>query len=225
MKIKINPKQDWIIWLMLALPFAVIAYFWNRFPEQVPMHWNVSGQVDRYDPKFPGLFFGPIFNIALYIVFLILPAIDPKGKNYARFAKVYQIIKVGTATFLTFIFMLVAAISLGVTINVMYAVIAPIILLFLIMGNFMGTIKPNYFVGIRLPWTLNNDEVWRLTHRLAGFVWVWASLLMLALIFVMPENIMVGLFWVYVVAITLIPSFYSFFIHKKITANIPEAEK
>ena len=217
MKLKENLKQDWAILLILLLPFAILAYFWNSYPEQIPMHWNFSGQVDRYDPKIPALFYIPALNIVLYFLFLFLPKLDPKGKNYTMFSRFYQIIKTGMASFMTFLFMVITAASLGIKINVMYAVIAPMILLFLIMGNFMGTIKPNYFVGIRLPWTLNNDEVWRLTHRLAGFIWVWASLFMLVMLLILPEPVMAVTFWIYLAAIVLIPSVYSFTVYKKIT--------
>jgi uncharacterized membrane protein len=219
MNLKENLKHDWVILLILALPFVIMAYFWNSYPAEIPMHWSFSGQVDRLDPKIPGLFYLPLLSIVLYIVFIFLPKLDPKGKNYELFAKFYQIIKVSMAAFMTFLFMVITATSLGIKINVMYADLAPIILLFLVMGNFMGTVKPNYFVGFRLPWTLNNEEVWRLTHRLAGFIWVWSSLLMMILLLVFPERVMAVLFWVYVGAIVLVPSVYSYLTYKKITAG------
>src|SRR5690606_19869238 len=79
-------KKDWLIWVVLLAPFAIIAYFWNQFPEQIPTHWNAKGEVDDYSGKYFGLFFSPLLNIGVYLLFKALPFIDPKKYNYQFFS-------------------------------------------------------------------------------------------------------------------------------------------
>ena len=219
MKIKELLKQDWAIYIFLLLPFIMILIFWEKYPPQIPMHWSFSGTIDRYESKMPGLFFIPGFNIFLYILFLVIPKIDPKWDNFKLFKKTYQIVKYSIILFMTFLFFVITATCFGYKFDTMYAVTIPIIIFIAIFGNIMGNIRQNYFVGIRLPWTLSNEQVWTITHRMAGHLWVWSSIIMIILIVMLPSNIIKYGFWVYIGTIVIVPGVYSYIVYKRINKN------
>jgi len=219
MKIKELLKQDWAIFVFLLLPFVMILLFWDKYPAQIPMHWSFSGKIDDYETKMPALFFLPGFNILLYVLFLVIPKIDPRWDNFKLFKKTYQIVKYSIILLMTFLFFVITAFSFGYRFDTMYAVIIPITIFIAIFGNVMGNIRQNYFVGIRLPWTLSNEQVWTITHRMAGHLWVWSSIVMIILIVILPASIIKYCFWVYFGCIVIVPCVYSYIIYKKITKN------
>lgn len=212
-------KRDWLAIIILAIPFIVISLFWDKYPNQIPMHWDFSGNIDKFESKFPGLFFIPVLNIVLYLMFLAIPKIDPKWKNYNLFKKGFQTIKLSLIMVFMFLFMVVTMVSFGMKLDVMYAVIMPITVLMAILGNVMGNLRQNYFIGIRLPWTLNNEQVWNITHRMASHLWVWSSIIMFVLIVHLPSLIIKYVFWIYIAEIVLIPSVYSYIVHQRIVKN------
>lgn len=215
-------KNDWLIIFVLIFPFIVIFYFWNELPEQIPIHWNYAGEIDNYVAKMPGIFILPAFAVVLYILFLAIPRIDPRWDSYKLFKGSYQTLKFSIVALMTLLFYVIIAASLGFDFDIMYFVIVPIVLLFTVVGNMLGKIRPNWFVGIRLPWTLSNDQVWQLTHRFAGKLWVWSSLCMMVLILILPTESIKIIFWIYFALITIIPVVYSYLIYKNLSKNKEE---
>jgi uncharacterized membrane protein len=206
-------KKDWIIWLILLIPFAVIAYYWNQFPEQIPSHWNMQGEVNDYSGKFAGLFLMPLVNIGLYILLLALPYIDPKKANYPLFKHQFYTLRVIIHSFLSGIFLTVIFSILNNTLSAPKIIPLAVVFLFLVLGNYLGTIRPNYFIGVRTPWTLANEDVWVKTHRFTGKLWVFTSFIMLIVISLMPMN---KLFMIAYIVILTVPSFiYSYLEFKK----------
>ena len=212
---KLNLAQGMYVLITLLLPFVLIAIFWNQLPEQVPTHWNAKGEIDDYMPKFPGIFILPIINIVLFLFLLVLPKIDPK-QNFQKFQKTYLFIILFMTSFFLILFLLTLMISLGYNLEMTQIVFFLVTIFMLILGNFMGKMRPNYFVGIRTPWTLENETVWAKTHRLGGFVWVAASFLMLVLLLFLPKAWIIYFFLVYVMLISLIPIIYSYILYTKI---------
>lgn len=217
-------KNDWLIIFVLIFPFIVIFYFWNALPEQIPIHWNYAGEIDNYVAKMPGIFILPAFAVVLYILFLAIPRIDPRWDSYKLFKGSYQTLKFSIVALMTLLFYVIIAASLGFDFDIMYFVIVPIVLLFTVVGNMLGKIRPNWFVGIRLPWTLSNDQVWQLTHRFAGKLWVWSSLCMMVLILILPTESIKIIFWIYFALITIIPVVYSYLIYNNLSKNKEETE-
>jgi uncharacterized membrane protein len=211
-------KNDWLIGLIILSPFVLIAMKWNLFPEQVPMHWNFHGEIDRYGSKITGLLLLPGINILLYVLFLVLPILDPQRKNYALFADKFKIIRMMIHLLMTCMTFIVCLVSLGYQLNVGMLVQIGVVCLMLVFGNFMGNIRQNYFIGIRTPWTLANEQVWTVTHRFAGKLWVAASLLMLPLCIFSKGNFDV-LFISYLAVIVIIPIVYSFIKFKQISSG------
>jgi len=210
-------KNDWLIIILILLGFVLGAYYYPSLPDRVPVHWNASGQIDGYGSKLFGAFGLPAINLGMYLMFLVLPNIDPKKKNYANFKSTYQFLKYLLIVFFLGIQVMTLLIATGVVVNKPIFIQIMISLLFILLGNVMGRIKHNYFVGIRTPWTLANEEVWRKTHRLAAPLWVIGGILNILLAFTGTLN---GIGFIIILAvISIVPIAYSYFAYRKIASN------
>lgn len=206
-------KREWVIWILILSPIVFVLMYWADFPEKVPMHWNMNNEVDRYGGKW-ALFLSPGLNLGIYFLLLFIPKIDPRKKNYDLFSGTYWFFRIILSAILALLGFVTALASKGVEMNVGLIVITAVTSLFLLIGNQMGRIRPNYFVGVRTPWTLNNEEVWAKTHRATGRVWVIASLLMIPVGFLLPVKIMAIIFFVYIAVLVAFPLIYSWRVHK-----------
>jgi uncharacterized membrane protein len=169
--------EDWLIILLILVSLFAGLLLYPHLPEQVPSHWNIRGEIDAYSSRFWGSFGIPFMTAGIYILMVLLPLIDPGRKNYLKFTRAYWVLKVTLVVFMTGLYAIVILSSLGYQIPVGKTVIGCVGLLFIVFGNYMGQFRHNYFVGIRTPWTLANEQVWRKTHRLGGKIWVLAGLL------------------------------------------------
>ncbi|MEO6851615.1 MAG: SdpI family protein [Mucilaginibacter sp.] len=203
-----------VIWL---LPLVYLASIYSSLPVSVPVHFGIDGHPDRYGSK--GEFMGGLsilvgVSALVYLLLKFLPSIDPK-----------KMVKVGEATFQKMALGMViflSALSIAIifaTIHLSFKIdklILPIMgLLFAFLGNVMHSIKPNYFAGIRTPWTLEDDDTWRATHRLAGKLWFIGGILITILVLLLPAGVGLAVFLGTVVMLTLIPVIYSFRYYKK----------
>jgi len=167
---KFTWRTEWPLLLLLALMFAIAAMGWVHFPDRVPVHWGTNGEVDRYGGKFEGTFLIPIVGAVIYLLFLALPRIDPARANYARFAGAYTVLRF---TLLLFLLVVEFVVHLATGGNrVPMETLIPIFVggLFIVMGGVLRRIHPNWFVGIRTPWTLSSKRSWTETHRVGGWV-------------------------------------------------------
>lgn len=173
-----------LMWAIALFPLIITFFVFNRLPPEIPMHWNIYGQVNAWYPKFPGAFIPPVIGILITILTTVLPKVDPKRENYEKFKGQYVIIRLLLVCFFAVLQMVTISISLGATYIKVDSVVKLMIgILFIILGNSMPKFKQNYFVGIKTPWTLNNETVWAKTHRHGGFVWFVAGFLMSVLAF------------------------------------------
>ena len=210
-------KKEWLNWIIILLPFVFIALNWEKFPDRIPTHFNFEGVADDYSSKVTGLILFPGINIGLYLLLLLIPYIDPRKKNYSMFEGKWRIIRTFLHVFLSFMTLITCFISLGYKIDVGNVVCIGVLALFMVIGNYMGNIRSNYFIGIRVPWTLENETVWNLTHRFAGRIWVWGSILMIILIYFFP--LAKWLMLPYGIIVALVPIIYSYFKYKTIVGN------
>ncbi len=206
-------KKDWYILVLILATFLAGLYFYPDLPAKVPTHWNISGKIDGWSSKAFAVWFFPLLNLGIYFMMLLLPRIDPRRENYKRFAGAYNLIRLALHIFLAFIYLLTLYAAFGHEVKVDIFVKFSVSLLFLILGNYMGKIKHNYFVGIKTPWTLANEEVWTKTHRFAGPFWVGAGILGLLLSFFRTAWAGYLLFASYLV-MGLVPIIYSYIIYK-----------
>jgi uncharacterized membrane protein len=163
--------------LLIGAMFCAAAWAWPQLPERLPIHWNIRGEVDGWGNKFMGLLFIPLVALGMYLLMLLLPLVDPGKANYQNFPKVYNIIRIAIMTYMSAIYAATLFAAFGQTVN-MTTVILPLVgVLFIVLGNFLGKIRPNWFIGVRTPWTLSSQLSWDKTHRLAGWLFILMGLL------------------------------------------------
>lgn len=206
-------KKEITFIAVALLPFVYLAYIWNELPKEVPMHWNASGEIDRWGDK--SELFVMLFMLTgiTYFIFLVIPYIDPKQRLQSMGNKLNNL------RLILGLFM--SALAIYILYSVQQKTSNPVLifpligLLFAFLGNYFKTIKPNYFIGIRTPWTLENEEVWKKTHLMGGKLWFVGGLLM-ALTFVLPNEIQLYTFLGITAVITIVPIVYSYLEFKKI---------
>jgi uncharacterized membrane protein len=192
---------------LLTAPFIYLAAQWDKFPALIPIHWNVHGQIDNWASKPAGLLMLPLVNVGLGALFRFLPFIDPKvrrstGEERARAAAVLRIVRAVMLLFMSGIFWVQMAISRGYPVRMNAFALNGCLLVFIVIGNYSAKLRPNYFTGIRTPWTLENPETWRATHRIGGRILVFGSLLLIATEFFIPSQTFAYAFVAFVLAFT-----------------------
>ncbi|HVA98252.1 MAG TPA: SdpI family protein [Bacteroidia bacterium] len=206
-------KKNGLIWLILIVPFVFIILYWNQFPAQIPTHFNLKGEADGFSGKTFGLLLLPCINVLIYLLFIALPKIDPSGKNFSLYPHKYKIIQLVLQLFILILFFITAFYALH-KLNTSNLIDYVVILFLLVFGNYLGSIRHNYFIGIRTPWTLANEDVWTVTHRFAGKLWVAASIILLLISFFIALS--EALFITYIAIIVVVPTIYSYILFKRI---------
>lgn len=210
-------KHEWVFWVLLIVPFIYSAVIWNDLPEKIATHFNMQGEPDSYSSKAFGAFIMPCFAVVLYFILRYIPLIDPRKKNYDYFIKSYTGIRLAIASFfLIFYFVTIHASAGGSHPFSTKIIFSAVFVLFALIGNFMRNLRPNFFVGIRTPWTLDHAEVWRKTHELGGKFWFYGGLAGAVLCLLLPEHVSMFLFVFIMVMITFVPVVYSYVIFRKI---------
>lgn len=158
--------------VLIAGMLLLAAISWPTAPERIPVHWNIAGEIDRYGGKVEGLLAIPLLSLGLYGLMLVLPRIDPGRANYPSFVGAYTTIRVALITLLALLYGVVHLSLRGRPVAV--STVTPLLAggLFVVLGNLMGKIRPNWFVGIRTPWTLSSKLAWVKTHRLGGWLFI-----------------------------------------------------
>ncbi len=174
---KTNWRLELALLLIVAAMFAGSAAVWPTAPDRIPMHWNASGEVDRYGGKVEGLFLVPLIGLGIYLGMRYLPRIDPGRANYARFRGAYSALRTGILLVMGIIHATVLLWSVGRPVNVAAVVPFAVGGLFLLVGSLLGKVRPNWFVGVRTPWTLSSKQSWIRTHRLGGWLFMALGLM------------------------------------------------
>ncbi len=211
-------KKEWYIIVLLIIPFGVSAYLWNDLPDIVPTHFDMKGEADGWGPKWVNAIMFPAIALATYLMLVGLPFIDPKKRIESR-QKPIAAIRIILSLFFIFMYVFVMAESMGTDINFGVYLQSGIGLLFLVLGNYMHSIKQNYFIGVRTPWTLENEEVWKRTHRITAKVWTVGGLIMMITPFLLTNTTMYWIvFSIVVTVLVLVPIIYSYVIFQQIDA-------
>jgi uncharacterized membrane protein len=179
--VKFNVRKE--LWSLSLLIIAAAISFWSfpQLPERVASHWSFSGQVDGWSSRSFHSWFFPGLLVGIYLMFLALPAIDPKKERYADFLEAYYIFKNCIITVLFTIYVSATAYNLGYGVNIGAITGGTIGVMMMVIGNYFGKLKRNWFIGIRNPWTLSSEDVWNKTHRLGGKLFViWGLMLFVA---------------------------------------------
>jgi uncharacterized membrane protein len=153
---------------LVILSFILSIYFYPLVPEQMATHWNTQGEVNGYMSKLWGLFFTPVVITGIAILFLVIPRIDPKKENIEKFRKYYDGFIILFISFMVAVHLQILLWNVGIQISPNLVLPAGTGLLFYYIGILMENADRNWFVGIRTPWTLSSDRVWKKTNQLGG---------------------------------------------------------
>ncbi|PTX63283.1 putative membrane protein [Melghirimyces profundicolus] len=217
MKFRWN-RWDTVILVLALLPGVFAWAVYDRLPDRVPSHFGPSGKPDDYSDKevFIPMMSGLILSLPFFIKWL--PFIDPRRENYRKFTRFYEIFRLVLTLFLGGVFVATLLYTLGYPVNLSKIMPVGLGLLWIVLGNFMGQVRPNWFFGIRLPWTLENEEVWRRTHRFTGPLWVGAGILILFTA-LLPAGMT---FWVVLpilILSSLLPMVYAYAVYRKLSGD------
>jgi uncharacterized membrane protein len=209
-------QREWGILLVLCIPFIYLAFIWNQLPDIIPTHFNLQGKPDAYGSKVFGTLLLPGINVLLYFLLLFIPRIDPRYKNYSIFKKSYHAIRMVIHFFFSVIAIIIFRTALtGSTLSV-HLIFPCVFLLLAFMGNYMRTVRPNFFIGIRTPWTLSSDEVWRKTHELGGRTFFIVGILCFLLSLLLPFEYDAFITLPGILIMLLVPIIYSYLLYRKI---------
>ncbi len=207
-------KKDFGLWIIILLPIAYLASIWQELPQKLPMHWNYKGEIDRYGDKFELLWISLGMPLGIYLIFLLVPIIDPK-KSLDKMGKKYQSLKFLLTAFMSILALYIIYISKNQSLGNPNYIVLIIGALFMLLGNYFKTIQPNYFIGIRTPWTLESKEVWRTTHNLAGKLWFVGGLVIIILSLMLDKKLNFIIFLSITAIISIVPVVYSYILYKK----------
>jgi len=220
-------KTDWRIEgpqiaVLLAM-FVLAIGSWTTAPEQIPVHWNAAGEVDRYGGKFEGLLAMPLIATGMYLLLRFVPRIDPGRANYALFANTYVLIRVGVLIVIALLYGVLHLSIRGREVNMNTVVPMLIGGLFILIGASMGKIRPNWFIGIRTPWTLSSKTAWVRTHRLGGWLFILLGLVLMVLMPLAEPRLAFPVVAVAAAAIALWSMVYSYIVWRSDPDKVPPA--
>ena len=216
-EINMNKYFKILVWPIAAIPLVFLAATWKSLPDQVAIHFDLQGHPDRYGNKTELLLMIGILSavsIGLYFLLSNIYKIDPKKyavENKGRLQRIAFVISIFISALSCFI--VYSTTKGGFELGIRY-VFAGVGLLFCFIGNYMHTIKPNYFAGFRVPWTLNNEENWRKTHLLGGKLWFAGGLVIAVVCLVLPNTISIIAFFTITMILVIIPLVYSYRLYK-----------
>lgn len=210
--IKNNIKKIILTTLITLSPIIVGIVLWNKLPDSVATHWNFNGEADGFSSKAFAVFFMPLFIGAMHLICVLATSVDPKNQNHNP--KIINLVLwiCPVISIVCNVFVYCNALNKKLEVNFLVNLI--LAAMFIIIGNYLPKCKQNYTVGIKLPWTLNDEENWNKTHRLGGRLWVLCGI---ALVLAIPLPTKVQFFIVIPILLiaVLVPTIYSYVIYKK----------
>lgn len=211
-------SRDIIIILIAALPYAYLAHIYNALPATVPTHFGIDGKADGFSSKsslWATTSILAVISLLLFLLMRFLPLIDPK-KTAKYSASLFDRIALAVVILLCVINLLV--LNAAQTGTFKLTPVFPVImgLFFAFTGNVMHNIKPNYFAGIRTPWTLENEETWRRTHQFGGKLWFIGGLVIAAVSLLLHGAAALYFMQAGLLVLALTPIIFSYITYKAI---------
>ena len=195
--------------IVTILPVLIGIICWNRLPDVMATHFGMNNEANGFSSKAFAVFGLPLVLLAVLWVGAFVTAHDPKRQNISpkMFSLMLWIAPVISLVAATTIY----PVNLGYELDIAFFSELLVGLMFIIIGNYLPKARQNYTIGIKIPWTLANEENWNRTHRLAGYLWMICGILMIliSLTRFVPAEWLVGIFLIMV----LVPCIYSFWLH------------
>jgi len=202
--------------IALVVVSAIVgAALYNRLPDRVPTHFDVHGRPDGFTAKGTAVVVAPIAIALLGLVFIALPRISPKGYRLEPFLRTYEIIAIAVLVMAFMDVMMALWLAMGHHVEMDRLINIGFGLVLIVIGNFLGKVRRNFFVGIRTPWTLASDEVWLRTHRIGGLMFVAGGAVILIAGFVGTTSALAVTLSV-ILAIALFLIVYSYVLYRRI---------
>ncbi len=212
-----KPFKELFIGCIAIAPLLYYFYLWNSLPETIPIHFDAYGNPNNYGSRSYMAVTLLFLTIGVYFFLRFLPKIDPK-KNFNIFHNTFYKLRLVLTIFFTALgFIIIESVKNGETSTSLIFMI--ISLLISIIGNYMGNIRPNYFIGIRTPWTLENESIWKRTHHLTGRLWFISGIALGILMMVLPQLYIVPVFIFVIALIVIYPLAYSFSRYLKLSKS------
>jgi uncharacterized membrane protein len=207
--------KEFLLWIFIAVPYIYLATVWNQLPERVPTHFDFHGNPDAWSDKATLWYIPGGILIFCYFLLLVVPYLDPKKKIQLMGNKYYRV-RFGLMLFFSLIsFFIIYSAKAGKFDNpeILFVLIGG---LFAVLGNYFPAMRPNYFVGIRVPWTLESEHVWKKTHRMAGPIWMTGGLMMIIISLLVNNMTAVSITSAIILAIlVVVPVVYSYISFQK----------
>lgn len=191
--------KRWISPLLVVVSVIASVVAYSSMAGRVPTHWNMQGEADGWSSRFVVAWMIPLMMATMLVIFRILPHIDPRRANYEKFRGAYDAIVVMTMVFMAGLHMLLLASATGWEVPVGRLVPAGIGAFFMVLGVLLPRAHPNWFIGIRTPWTMTSDVAWERTHRLGGTLFLLSGVLAVLASVVAPRQAA----WVLIVSATV----------------------
>ncbi len=172
-----KPRVLMLCILMILVAAAATVYYYPSLPETIPIHWSLAGQVDGHGPRWHLWLAGPVMMTGILLVGVVLPWLSPKQFAVQGFASTYSYLIAVPVALLGCVEAIMLSAALGGTLDLRRLMPALLFVVLILIGNPMGKVKRNFFMGIRTPWTLASERVWYATHRLAGKLMVASGVL------------------------------------------------
>ena len=212
---------------VLAVGFSLYIFFgyYGQLPEQVPTHWGIDGQPNGWTPKeniWGTFILMPGVMAALVALTAVLPWLSPKAFDLNRFRSIYEYIMCLAVALMGYLHVVILLGSLQVLpLDMGQVILGGMCLFFALLGNVLGKVKRNFYVGVKTPWTLASEVVWTQTHRLAA--WMFTAVGVVGFV-VLAATTLLGVRspWLFVVpfagimAAAFVPVFYSLYLYKKL---------
>jgi len=207
-------RSRWFGLVIAALALAVSLWAYPQLPPTVATHWNVRGEADGFTSRLVAVSIMPLVILVMTGLFNVLPRLDPRRANYSKFIGTYWLIANAVILFILIGHGMIVATGLGYPVKIGRTMPIGVGLLFIVLGNYLTRVEPNWFIGIRTPWTLSSDTVWRKTHRTGGWLMVLGGAAIAACAF-FPPAAFLPLFIAAVLLMAVIPIVQSYILWKR----------
>lgn len=198
---------------LVAITVIATAMIYGSLPSAIPIHWNIHGQVDGWGGRAWGAWLMPGIMAALLLLFLALPWLSPRGFTVDGFRTTYEYIALATLALMAFLHTVMIGAALGSTLDAARWITAAIFVYFGLLGPALRHVKRNFWIGVRVPWTLASERVWDETHRLAARIFTVVGFGgCLAILAGLPFSYAI----VVLIASALVPVVYSLVRYKKL---------
>ncbi|MDO8538034.1 MAG: SdpI family protein [archaeon] len=199
--------------VVILASILVSVYVYPLLPEKIAIHWNINDEADGFSEKGIGLFFAPALLVVMFLLFQLIPRIDPLKHNIAQFRKQYDLFVFVIIVFMFYVFLLSILWNLGYRFRFSQALVPAFAVLAYFIGVLLEKAKQNWFIGIRTPWTLSNEIVWNNTHKLGAKLFKAAGIVSLIGLLFPDFGLLFFVFLMVFISIFLI--IFSYFEFKK----------